>query len=93
LKGKGIDISRASARKLEQSPSVDHAQVLVALTNEAKRGFPSPTKAVCLDWSLDDPSKAQGSPEEKQAAYEKAYRFLHMHIAELCDAVLSDRID
>ena len=93
LHGKGIDISRASARAHDQVPNVEYAQVLVALTTEAKRGFPSPTKAVCLDWSLDDPSKVEGSPEQKRAAYEHAYRFLHMHIAELCDAVLSDRID
>ena len=93
LQGKGIDISRASARSLEQSPNLEFAQVLVALTKESKRGLPPHTKAVCLDWSLDDPSKVQGSPEEKRAAYEQAYRFLHMHIAELCDAVLSDRID
>lgn len=93
LKDKGIDISHAHARSLEQLPNLEYAQVLVALTKEAKRGLPSPTKAVCLDWSLDDPSKVQGSPGEKHAAYEKAYRFLHMHIAELCDAVLSDRLE
>lgn len=93
LHGKGIDISRASARTHDQLLSLEHAQILVALSKEAKRGFPSPTKAVCLDWSLADPSKVQGSPEEKRAAYEQAYRSLHTHISELCDAVLADRID
>ena len=93
LKDKEIDITRASARAIGQLPTLEFAQVLVALTKEAKRGLPLHTKAVCLDWSLDDPSKVQGSPEEKRAAYESAYRFLHTHIAELCEAVLSDRID
>ena len=93
LQSKGLDISRAGAHALGQVPNLEYAQILVALTAEAKRGFPAPTKAVCLDWTLADPSKAQGSPEEKRAAYEQAYRFLHTHISELCDAVLSDRID
>ena len=92
LQGKGLDISRAGAHALEQVPNLEYAQILVALTRDAKRGFPSPTKAVCLDWTLADPSKAQGSPEEKRAAYEQAYGFLHTHISELCDAVLADRI-
>jgi hypothetical protein len=47
---------------------------------------------VCLDWSLPDPSLATGTEEEKRAAYESAYQFLHEHITQLCDAVLSDSI-
>jgi protein-tyrosine-phosphatase len=92
LQSKGHDISRAAAHALDQVPNLEYAQILVALTKEAKRGFPSPTKAVCLDWTLDDPSKVQGSPEQKRAAYEAAYRYLNTHITELCDAVLSDPI-
>jgi phosphate transport system protein len=93
LQRKGLDVSHSGAHALEQVPNFEYAQILVALTPEAKRGFPSPTKAVCLDWSLADPSKVPGSPEEKRAAYERAYRFLHTHISELCDAVLSDSLD
>ena len=93
LQGKGLEVSHSGAHALEQVPNFEYAQILVALTPEAKRGFPSPTKAVCLDWSLADPSKVLGSPEEKRAAYERAYRFLHTHISELCDAVLSDSLD
>ena len=92
LQGKGLDISRAGAHALEQVPNLEYAQILVALTKESKRSLPTATKAVCLDWTLTDPSKALGSPEEKRAAYEQAYRFLHTHISELCDAVLADRI-
>lgn len=92
LQSKGLDVSHVGAHGLDRVPNLEYAQVLVALTPQAKRGFPSSTKAVCLDWSLADPSKVQGSPEEKRAAYEQAYRFLHTHISELCDAVLADHI-
>ena len=93
LQSKGLDVTRAGSHDLGQVPNLEYAQILVALTKEAKRGFPAPTKAVCLDWTLADPSQAQGSPEEKRAAYEEAYRYLHTHISELCEAVLSDPID
>jgi len=92
LKTKDIDISRAQSRSVEQLPNLDAAQIIVALSPEARKSFPKPTKAVCLDWSLPDPSVVAGSAEEKQAAYESAYQFLHEHISELCEAVLSDKI-
>lgn len=93
LKSKGIDTSRAVSRNVNQVPHLEAAQVIVALTPEAKRVFPKPSKAVCLDWSVTDPSTVQGDPEEKRAAYEKTYQFLSQQIADLCKAVLSDNID
>ena len=92
LQTKGIDISHAKCRSVEQLPNLDASQIIVALSPAAKKAFPKPTKAVCLDWSLPDPSAATGTPEEKNAAYESAYQFLHEHISELCEAVLRDRI-
>ena len=92
MQSKGIDLSNAKSRSVEQLPHLDASQIIVALSPAAKKAFPKPTKAVCLDWSLPDPSLATGSPEEKKAAYEAAYQFLREHISELCDAVLSDRI-
>jgi len=92
LKSKGIDLVNSKSRSVEQLPHLDASQIVVALSTAAKKAFPKPSKAVCLDWSLPDPSAAAGSPEQKQAAYESAYQFLHEHIAELCEAVLSDRI-
>jgi phosphate transport system protein len=93
LAGKGLDISRAQSRSIEQLPNLDSAQIIVALDPAAKRAFPKPSKAVCLDWSLDDPSHASGTEAEKQAAYEQTYQFLKQHISEICDAVLGDKID
>jgi len=92
MRSKGVDLSHAQSRSVEQLPNLDAAQIIVALSPAAKKAFPKPTKAVCLDWSLPDPSAVTGCDEEKRAAYESAYQFLREHIAELCDAVLSDSI-
>ena len=92
MRGKGVDLSNAKTHSVTQLPNLDAAQIIVALSPAAKKAFPKPTKAVCLDWSLPDPSDVTGSDEEKRAAYESAYQFLREHITELCDAVLSDSI-
>ncbi len=92
MQNKGVDLSTAKTHSVDQLPNLDASQIIVALSPEAKKAFPKPTKAVCLDWSLRDPSLVTGSDEEKRAAYESAYQFLREHIAELCDAVLSDSI-
>lgn len=92
MRGKGVDISNAKTRSVTQLPNLDAAQIIVALSPPAKKAFPKPTKAVCLDWSLPDPSAVTGTDEEKHAAYESAYQYLREHITELCDAVLSDSI-
>jgi phosphate transport system protein len=93
LKSKGIDITHAKARSVEQLPNLDASQIIVALAPEAKRAFPKPTKAVCLDWSIPDPSLVLGDAGTKRAAYEAAYQFLCQQIADLCEAVLSDDIE
>jgi phosphate transport system protein len=93
LRGKGIDISRHLAKGLDQIPHLDHYQIIVALAKEAARVFPPPpTKVVCLDWSVRDPSAAEGTPAEIQAAYEETYQFLKDHIQDLVEAILGDNI-
>ena len=94
LKEKGLDVTKQTSKSVDQIPNLDHYQVIVALAPEAKKAFPlPPTKVVCLDWSVDDPSKATGSPAEIQAAYESTYQFLHAHIRDLVEAVLGNKID
>lgn len=93
LKTKGLDVSRAKSRSADQLPSLDAAQIIVALSPAAKRAFPKPTKAVCLDWSIPDPSTLKGDPAAQQQAFEKAYQFLSQQISDLCEAVLGDKID
>jgi len=94
LKSKGLDVSKQTSKALDQIPNLDHYQIIVALAPEAKKAFPTgTTKVVCLDWSVDDPSKVQGTPVEVKAAYESTYQFLHAHIEDLVEAVLGDKID
>ena len=91
LREKGIDIARNVSKAVDQIPHLDHYQIIVALAKDAQRVFPPPpTKAVCLDWSLPDPSLVTGSPQEVHAAYEETYKFLKVHIRDLVQAILGD---
>jgi phosphate transport system protein len=93
LKEKGIDISRNGSKSVDQIPHLDHYQIIVALAKEAQRVFPPPpTKTVCLDWSVRDPSTLTGDPAAVDAAYEETYQFLHAHIQDLVEAILGDKI-
>jgi phosphate transport system protein len=93
LATKSIDLSRTKSRSVDQLPNLDAAQIVVALDPAAKRAFPKPTKAICLDWSLPDPSEVLGSTEQRRAAYEEAYTFLHQQISDLCEAVVGDNLE
>jgi phosphate transport system protein len=88
LADKGQDISRQTAKSLEQVPHLEHHQVVVALETEARKAFPPPpTKTVCLTWKVRDPSQAKGSADEIQAAYEAAYHLLTNDIRDLVEAI------
>jgi protein-tyrosine-phosphatase len=94
LRDKGLDIARHTSKAIDQVPHLDHYQIIVALAEEARRVFPPPpTKAVCLDWSVKDPSTVTGTPAEIRGAYEATYEFLHAHIQDLVEAVLGDAVD
>ena len=94
LKDKGLDISRMAPKAIYQVPNLDHYQVIVGVAHEAQQAFPrSPRKLVYVDWSIDDPSRVQGSPEEVRAAYEATFRFLSSHVRDLVGAVLGIRIE
>lgn len=92
LKEKGLAFAKQTSKSIEQIPNLDHYQVIVALAPEAKKAFPkAPTKVICLDWSVEDPSAVTGSPAEIRAAYEATYQFLRDHITALIEAVLGDK--
>jgi phosphate transport system protein len=94
LKEKGIDASHQASKAVGQIPNLEHYQILVSLAKEAEKLFPKPpTKTVCLDWAVQDPSKVKGTSAEILAAYESTYQFLRSHIADLVEAVLGDKID
>jgi protein-tyrosine-phosphatase len=94
LKDKGLDTSRLAPKAIHQVPNLDHYQVVVGVAPEAQQAFPrSPRKLVYVDWSIDDPSRVQGSPEEVRSAYEATFRFLSSHVRDLVGAVLGVRIE
>jgi phosphate transport system protein len=87
----GFDVSNQASKTVDQVPHFEHYQVIVALAKEAERVFPPPpTKAVCLDWHIPDPSRVQGTPQEIRKAYEDTYRYLDAHVRDLVEAVLGD---
>jgi phosphate transport system protein len=91
LRDKGIDISQKTPRAVSQVPNIEHFQVIVALSEEARQAFPDPpTKVVCLDWSVRDPSTVTGSPAEVRAAYQETYDILRAHLRDLVEAILGD---
>ena len=52
--------------------------MIVGVAKEAQAAFPrSPRNLVYVDWSVDDPSVVEGSPEEIRAAYFKLAKTLH----------------
>jgi phosphate transport system protein len=88
MASEGLDISRAVPKAIARFPNIDHEDVIVLLAPEAKRAFPRrPRKAVLLDWSIDDPSRATGSPTEVRAAYERTYAFIGAQIRDLISAI------
>ena len=90
MREKGIDLSRSAPKAIHQIPHIDHYQVIVTLDQEAYRGFPKqPSKIVFLDWHLDDPSKMQGTKEQRKKAYQEAYAFLISRISELVEALIN----
>jgi phosphate transport system protein len=94
LKERGIDISRQTSKSVEQVPNLDHYNVIVALAKEAQKVFPQPpTKTVTLEWTVQDPSKATGSPEQVRTSYEATYQFIREHIQDLAQAILGDKND
>lgn len=91
MQTKGIPIDGRSSRSVEQVPNLDQYQMIIALSEKAKKVFPKPpTKTVSLDWHVQDPSTVQGTPEHIQAAYEETYRWIHTQLQDLTEAILGD---
>ena len=94
MQEKGFDLSRMAPKAIHQVPDLDQYQVVVGVAEQSRRAFPqSPRKMVYVDWSIDDPSRAQGSPEEIRASYETTFQFLASHVRDLVEAVLGSKID
>ena len=91
MKEKGVDMARMVPKAINQVPNLDHYHVIVVLAPEAKKAFPQkPRKVVFLDWSVNDPSQAQGTAAQVAAAYEDTYRFIDVHVKDLVAAILGE---
>jgi phosphate transport system protein len=92
MREKGFDLMRVAPKAIHQVPYLDHYQVIVALAKEAQQAFPQrPRKMVYMDWTIQDPSRVKGTPDEVKAAYEQAYEFLVSHVGDLVEAVLGSK--
>jgi len=91
LAAKGVDVSHQSPTSVDRTPQLDHLHVMVALSKQAERAFPQrPTRTLCLQWSVPDPSSVRGTREEVEAAYERAFELLSNHVRDLVQAILGD---
>ena len=91
LAEKGMDVSHQPSKTLDQVPNRELVQVIVALCREAVTVFPQkPTKSLCLQWLVPDPSLARGAPDEIRQEYEQAFRVLTTHTRDLVQAILGD---
>lgn len=89
MSSKGYDLSRVAPKAIHQIPNLDHYQIIVVFDPEACKAFPSCSpKIVFLDWPVIDPSKVVGSVEERNKAYEEAFKFIKGQIRDLVDAVV-----
>jgi len=91
LKSKGHDTDHLVPKAIHQVPDLDHYQVIVALSPDVRKAFPQkPRKVVFLDWSVLDPSAAEGTPEQICTAYEETYQFIEGHIKDLVQAIVGN---
>jgi phosphate transport system protein len=89
MAGQGLDISRQRSKVLADVGEVGDFNVVVTLSQGGEQACPAlPYAAIALNWEIEDPSKATGSPEEIKAAYERVYEDLRAKIAELVEGML-----
>jgi phosphate transport system protein len=92
LKERGLDISGRNSRSVDQIPHLEHYQVIVALSKDARRILPAPpTKAVCLDWSIVNAPESSTAMDPSPPTFAQLYDFLSDHVRDLVEAVVSDQ--
>ena len=88
---RGIEVSRPHARGLADIGALDDFYVVVLLSKEAEEGCPPlPYKTVALTWDIPDPSRVEGSPEQVEAAYARAFTEIDTKLRDLVAAMLGD---
>jgi phosphate transport system protein len=91
MASRGIEVTRPRPRGLEDVGPLDDFYVVVLLSREAEEGCPVlPYKTVALTWDIPDPSKVEGTPQEVEAAYAKAYHEIDTKLGDLVAAMLGE---
>lgn len=90
LAAKGIQVPQIKSKSIGQVPNLDHYQVFIALTPEARSTFPpAHAKTVNLEWILPDPAAGERLGTAK--AYEETWDFLQTHTHDLVQALLGEQ--
>lgn len=91
MESQGCDLSSHTSKSVGGLDRLEDAQVVVALTPDAEKAFPLfPSRALRLSWSVGDPSRGNGDPDQLRKAFERAYSDLENHIRDLATAILGD---
>jgi len=89
MQEKKIDLSHTTPKAVHQIPNLDHYQVIVILSKEARRALPERTsKTVYLDWLVDDPSAKAGTAEQIHKSYEDTFQYINSQICDLVEAIV-----
>ena len=92
LEERGMDISSRTSKTFDQVPLLEHYQLIVALSPDARRVFPpAPTRRVSLDWSAVHSVALPNTAERTSSDYQRLYELLSDHVRDLVEAVASDR--
>ena len=86
-------LSTQADEAASQIPNLEHYQVIIFLSKEAKEEIRRlPAKAVTMQWLTPDPSKVTGSDEEIRDAYTRTFTYLDSNIRDFVQAVLGNGI-
>jgi protein-tyrosine-phosphatase len=89
MKEKKFDLSHTTPKAIHQIPNLDHYQVIVILSKEARRALPErSSKTVYLDWLVDDPSATAGTDEQIHKSYEDTFLYIKSQICDLVEAII-----
>lgn len=86
---RGVEISRPRPRGLDDVGDLSDYYIVVLLSKAAEDACPPlPYKTIALTWDIPDPSRVEGTPEEVEAAYARAYADIEVKLGDLVDALL-----
>jgi phosphate transport system protein len=91
LEGKGMGGPELAPVSLDQLAQKEQFQLAVALSRNAEMAIAAlPTKTLKLTWLVSDPSSLEGTLEEHEAGFQRAFDDLSNHIHALAQAILDD---